>query len=178
MGECKMKNIKNFQPYLPENPIFGDEVLYLLSEDGQDWYAVQQEFELNSIKFEYDDTGEVVRFSQDISLLFPQGRSVVEIPLKVVSNLDLSQGRWRYDGKRIVPILQTQDDLISNANRQKQDFIQEATNVIAPLQDAIDLEIATEKETAALQEWKKYRVLLNRVDTSLAPNIDWPEKPE
>ncbi|HEM7175316.1 TPA: tail fiber assembly protein, partial [Providencia stuartii] len=24
---------------------------------------------------------------------------------------------------------------------------------------------------------KKYRVLLNRVDTSLAPNIEWPEKP-
>lgn len=23
----------------------------------------------------------------------------------------------------------------------------------------------------------KYRVLLNRVDTSLAPNIEWPEKP-
>ncbi|MDN0004869.1 tail fiber assembly protein [Providencia stuartii] len=33
------------------------------------------------------------------------------------------------------------------------------------------------KEAAALQAWKKYRVLLNRIDTSLAPNIEWPEKP-
>ncbi|HBE5013452.1 TPA: phage tail protein [Escherichia coli] len=44
-------------------------------------------------------------------------------------------------------------------------------------QDAVDEGIATKEETAALTEWKKYRVLLMRVDTSLAPNIDWPEVP-
>jgi hypothetical protein len=37
--------------------------------------------------------------------------------------------------------------------------------------------MATEEEMTALQEWKKYRVLLNRVDTSTAPDIEWPEKP-
>ncbi|WP_338282951.1 tail fiber assembly protein, partial [Escherichia coli] len=25
--------------------------------------------------------------------------------------------------------------------------------------------------------WKKYRVLLNRVDTSLSPDIEWPSQP-
>ncbi|EOZ2641109.1 tail fiber assembly protein, partial [Escherichia coli] len=25
--------------------------------------------------------------------------------------------------------------------------------------------------------WKKYRVLLNRIDTSTAPDIDWPTIP-
>ncbi|WP_163823132.1 tail fiber assembly protein, partial [Proteus mirabilis] len=29
----------------------------------------------------------------------------------------------------------------------------------------------------ALQKWKKYRVLLNRVDISTAPDIEWPQKP-
>ncbi|KIE64605.1 tail fiber assembly protein [Escherichia coli] len=29
-----------------------------------------------------------------------------------------------------------------------------------------------------LEAWKKYRVLLNRVDTSTAPDIEWPEIPE
>ncbi|EFC5427862.1 tail fiber assembly protein, partial [Escherichia coli] len=28
-----------------------------------------------------------------------------------------------------------------------------------------------------LAAWKKYRVLLNRVDTSLAPEIEWPQQP-
>ncbi|EKP6447356.1 tail fiber assembly protein, partial [Escherichia coli] len=27
------------------------------------------------------------------------------------------------------------------------------------------------------EAWKKYRVLLNRVDTSVAPDIVWPDEP-
>ncbi|HAJ0382442.1 TPA: hypothetical protein HL416_20690 [Escherichia coli] len=36
---------------------------------------------------------------------------------------------------------------------------------------------ATEEETTLLEAWKKYRVLLNRVDTSTAPDIEWPTVP-
>lgn len=46
-----------------------------------------------------------------------------------------------------------------------------------PLQDAVDLEIATEEERSLLEAWNKYRVLLNRVDTSTAPDIEWPANP-
>ena len=45
-------------------------------------------------------------------------------------------------------------------------YIQEFSEYIAPLQDAVDLEIATEEERSLLEAWNKYRVLLNRVDTS------------
>lgn len=41
----------------------------------------------------------------------------------------------------------------------------------------IDLEIATEEEISLLEAWKKYRVLLNRVDTSTAQDIEWPALP-
>lgn len=47
-----------------------------------------------------------------------------------------------------------------------------------PLQDAVDLNIATEAERQQLTAWKKYRVLLNRVDTSKAPDIEWPKAPD
>ncbi|EKD3398684.1 tail fiber assembly protein [Escherichia coli] len=40
------------------------------------------------------------------------------------------------------------------------------------------MEIATEEEKALLAAWKTYRVLLNRVDTSTAPDIEWPEEPD
>ena len=40
-------------------------------------------------------------------------------------------------------------------------YIQEFSEYIAPLQDAVDLEIATEEETLLLEAWKKYRVLLS-----------------
>ncbi|EPO1520873.1 tail fiber assembly protein, partial [Escherichia coli] len=35
----------------------------------------------------------------------------------------------------------------------------------------------TEEEASLLTAWKKYRVLLNRIDTSTAPDIDWPTIP-
>ncbi|EMY0612461.1 tail fiber assembly protein [Yersinia enterocolitica] len=44
-------------------------------------------------------------------------------------------------------------------------------------QYAVDKGIATEEESTALDEWKKYRVLLMRVDTSKAPDILWPPQP-
>ncbi|EOF5167250.1 tail fiber assembly protein, partial [Salmonella enterica] len=49
------------------------------------------------------------------------------------------------------------------------------TDKIAPLQDAVDLDEATDEEKARLLAWRKYRVLVNRVDTS---NPVWPDKPE
>ncbi|GAB1440122.1 hypothetical protein MASR2M36_29040 [Providencia sp.] len=72
----------------------------------------------------------------------------------------------------------TKEQLIAEAEYQKQALLNEATAEIAPLQDAVDLGIATDEERAQLRAWKKYRVILNRVDTSLAPDIDWPQKPE
>ncbi|UMS00139.1 phage tail protein [Escherichia coli] len=49
---------------------------------------------------------------------------------------------------------------------------------MAPLQDAVDLGIVAAEETSLLVVWKKYQVLLNRVDTSTAPDIEWPVIPE
>lgn len=71
----------------------------------------------------------------------------------------------------------SKEQLIAEAEQQKQSLLAESSNAIAPLQDAVDLEMATEAEITQLTAWKKYRVLLNRVDTSLAPDIDWPQKP-
>nr|ELR5201276.1 tail fiber assembly protein [Providencia rettgeri] len=71
----------------------------------------------------------------------------------------------------------SKEQLIAEAEQQKQSLLAEANNAIAPLQDAVDLGIATDEEKAKLTAWKTYRVLLNRVDTSTAPDIDWPQKP-
>ncbi|MDE9471055.1 tail fiber assembly protein, partial [Xenorhabdus bovienii] len=60
----------------------------------------------------------------------------------------------------------------------KQDRMRIARDKIAPLQDAVDLNIATDAEKSALTEWRRYRVLLNRVDCSTAPDITWPEQPK
>ncbi|WP_148097668.1 tail fiber assembly protein, partial [Trabulsiella odontotermitis] len=45
------------------------------------------------------------------------------------------------------------------------------------LQDAVDLDMATDDDVQSLTTWKKYRVLLSRVNPDDAPDIEWPEKP-
>ncbi len=66
---------------------------------------------------------------------------------------------------------------IREAEETKNSLMQVASEHIAPLQDAADLEIATEEEISLLEAWKKYRVLLNRVNTTTAPDIEWPVAP-
>ncbi|EAN5614673.1 tail fiber assembly protein, partial [Salmonella enterica subsp. enterica serovar Newport] len=63
---------------------------------------------------------------------------------------------------------------LREAEGTKNRLLQIASEKIAPLQDAVDLGIATDDEKAQLDEWKKYRVLVNRVDTT---NLVWPEQP-
>ncbi|WJV52955.1 tail fiber assembly protein [Prodigiosinella aquatilis] len=49
---------------------------------------------------------------------------------------------------------------------------------ITELTYAVDLELATDEEKTALLAWKKYVVLLSRINTTTAPDIDWPTVPE
>lgn len=66
---------------------------------------------------------------------------------------------------------------VAHAAGEKKRLIQEATLAIGILQDAFDLAESTDEEQVSLSVWKKYRVMVNRVDTSLAPACEWPEKP-
>lgn len=69
----------------------------------------------------------------------------------------------------------TPDEIQVEATAKKANLRSIADSEIAWRQDAVDAEIATDEESAALLEWKKYRVLLMRVDTE-AP--DWPTPPD
>lgn len=72
---------------------------------------------------------------------------------------------------------QTHEQLVTAAEQKKTSLRIAADSEIAWRQDAVDAGIATDEEVAALAEWKKYRVLLMRVDTSKAPDIEWPHQP-
>ncbi len=66
---------------------------------------------------------------------------------------------------------------IAASESRKSLLMDEASQKIGVLQDAVSLEMATDEEAAALPLWQKYRVLLNRLDMSAAPDITWPDKP-
>ncbi|HCL8255237.1 MULTISPECIES: tail assembly chaperone [Enterobacteriaceae] len=68
----------------------------------------------------------------------------------------------------------TQEELSAVAELRKANLRMRADSEINWRQDAVDAGVATEEETAALSEWKKYRVLLMRVDTEKPV---WPTTP-
>ncbi|TDB49011.1 tail fiber assembly protein, partial [Photorhabdus luminescens] len=67
---------------------------------------------------------------------------------------------------------------INEAKQKQAALLQQANETLSLLQDSVDLEVATDSEKAALLEWKKYRVLLTRVDVDQAPDVEWPEVPK
>lgn len=73
-----------------------------------------------------------------------------------------------------IPPLSAEQQIIQ-AEQKRTVLRSMADKEIAWRQDAFDAEIATAEETAALSEWKKYRVLLMRVDTAKPV---WPVNPQ
>ncbi|WP_200780839.1 tail fiber assembly protein [Klebsiella oxytoca] len=63
---------------------------------------------------------------------------------------------------------------VAVAEMQKKELITQASSVISILQDAVALNMATDEEKSRLTSLQAYRVLLNRVDTSLSPDVIWP----
>lgn len=80
------------------------------------------------------------------------------------------------EGKFTAPVVESKNVTLM-ASAMYTILMEEAANIIAPLQDAVDINIATEEEITRLAEWKKYRVLLSRINIQDAPDIEWPAKP-
>lgn len=95
-----------------------------------------------------------------------------------VTNMNPLPGvSYLYDGKVFTaPVYETQEPLFIATSR-KAAAMEEAAQAMAPLQDAVEVGMATDAEASLLTEWQKYRVLLNRVDVTTAPDITWPEAP-
>ena len=71
----------------------------------------------------------------------------------------------------------TKEDLIATTNSTKARLKAVADSEIDWRLDAVEGDYAEANEVAELAAWKKYRVLLMRVDTSKAPDIEWPMVP-
>jgi hypothetical protein len=69
------------------------------------------------------------------------------------------------------------EHLIKTNQALKIALINEANEKIAILQDIIDLDMQESDEEAQLKQWKKYRILVTRVDASDV-NAVFPKKPQ
>lgn len=76
-------------------------------------------------------------------------------------------------GAPIVPILSIESKNAILAAR-----LRDASIIVQNLQYAVDLEMATDEERLSLTAWKKYCVLLSRVDVQKTDMSEWPTMPE
>lgn len=138
-------------------------------------YVVCRNSKLTGWEYQADHRGETVWNTKTGQPL------QITVPGDYPANTTLYEPATPYDkwnGERWVTDVAAQKAAeIAQANATKAALITNASEEIAPLQDAVDLDMATGDEKARFDAWRKYRVLLTRVDTSSAPAIIWPEEP-
>ena len=163
--------------YIAKSPEMN--IVFLKDENGNDWYQWLKTLSKETLKVSYNpDSKEIIHFSYDASTIFPVNQIVVEVALENVPDDFTSAGEKALGGAfHFVDgaITAAPVDYEAEAQRNKLELLTQANNVIATLQDAVELNMATDEETANLHEWKKYRVLLSRVDV-IKPV--WPPLPE
>ncbi|ELF8888316.1 DUF4376 domain-containing protein [Salmonella enterica] len=105
-----MQNIKNFTRGNPKTAAqlaqaAHHRVMFLFSEDGQEWYECQKQFAPDTIKIAYDADGIIRSLSLDVSALWPDGLSVAEVPDTTANRRADISGRWGFDGTTIVDLM-------------------------------------------------------------------------
>ncbi|SAK88393.1 Caudovirales tail fiber assembly protein [Caballeronia temeraria] len=131
----------------------------------------------------YDASGALIAFYDTEDSPAPVGADVVDISNDLwLSLLEAqSQGKRLIRGEDGAPV--TADPLPPDAGQvltinsaRRDSLLATAALAIAPLQDAVDLDDATDEEAALLKQWKQYRVAVNRVDLTQWP-VQWPALP-
>lgn len=155
-------------------------VAYLISEEGDDWYVIRDSLtNPQTLKIAFQTDGVIRQQTYDAQGMFPENLSVAEVSKKSIPDdfPERVDGNWIFDGKKITSRVIPKPELIAQAEEIRAQLMAEANQKITPLQDALDLDMATDEELAQLNAWKIYRVLLSRIDVLIAPDIEWPEVP-
>jgi len=117
---------------------------------------------------------------QESPMEFEGGITPVEITGGTVASIGYSYSDGEFRSPPLTEEQQTQIEasaLQGNVSN-KEMLMSAASQKISVLQDAVDLDMATDDEAATLKLWKKYRVLLSRLDANTSDDVAWPEKPD
>lgn len=139
------------------------------------------------MKYYKDENNQIYGYENDVpefgsytevETLNEDGKTVIE---KVYPNITVKEGLIAITEEEADAFLAeldkpTKEQIKANNEATIKSLTQEATLKIDTIQDAIDLDMAEDGDADKLKKWRKYRVLLSRVDTSVE-NMELPEKP-
>lgn len=84
-----------------------------------------------------------------------------------------------WNGKKWVTDIEAQKAvLVADAEQEKARCLEEAKQQILMLERKVRLDMASVDDNERLTQWEIYSVRVADIETSLAPNVEWPEKPE
>ncbi|MFC4526429.1 tail fiber assembly protein [Dyella halodurans] len=138
---------------------------------------VQGGFVMEIIAPAFDSDGVEVqisdRFTPDIVAMLADVTKENPAPLPGYAAAE-ANGSWTFGV--YVPPAPTATEIVEQNTATMDSLLSQAALSIAPLQDSMDLGIATSAETSLLTAWKQYRVAVNRVDLTAWPAA-WPVHP-
>ncbi|MFY2037114.1 tail fiber assembly protein [Achromobacter xylosoxidans] len=112
---------------------------------------------------------------------------VVAVPYEAFAEFSLGtapDGKTRAVGDDGLPVWgdvpqPTYEQLAAATDARRDELLYVATMRIAPLEDAVELNLATAEEVDSLRQWKTYRISLSRISTQSGypSSIQWPEPP-
>lgn len=153
-------------------------VMWLYSEDGQNWYEVQKHFRVETLKVAYARDGGVACLSYDVSAINPIGLSVIEIENNTANRqIDLS-GYWFYrDGKFIF-------DYALKAEDERNILLSKVSSKAAEWEKDLLLRLISDEDRENLKEYRFYAKSLQAMEFSAITDktsynaIKWPVSPE
>lgn len=142
----------------------------------KDGFAVCRKTSLDGWEYVADHRGETVYDTET-------GQSVeITSPGEYADNVTTIAPSTPYDrwnGSEWVTDEEAQKSAQVVEAQQKKALLQaEAKSTISLWQTELQLGIISDDDKASLIAWMKYIQVLNAVDTSTAPDIEWPVKPE
>lgn len=143
--------------------------------EGKDGFVVCRTIADDSWEYLADHRGETVwntETGEPVEITLPGGYPAGTTTIEPATPYDTWDGeQWVTDEAAKIAAD------VKSAELKKAELLIMAGAIISPLQDAFELGIADNEESNLYDAWGKCRVLLNRVDPLLVPNIDWPEQP-
>lgn len=172
-----MQNFKNFKlaeptvsmlaKFMVDNEPPQEKPLFLVSEEGIDWYDAYQLFDDMTVKIMYDQNG-IIRsvvsepvpqrdYTYAASMFFPEGMSVAEIPGDLPEGFEIESATWVFDGETVYqsPELVEGKYLPINTDMRRA-LANTAAASIDALRSAIELERQRDGDAELLEAWKAY----------------------
>lgn len=145
---------------------------------GEAWegFAICRTFDLSAWEYLADHRGESVystKSGERVTISLPGSYPKDTTTLAPATPFD------KWNGSEWEPDVKAQHAAdVAEAERKKNALLTEATAIIAPMADAQAGGYIDDVDVPRLAEWQRYRYKLTKVDTSTAPDITLPPKPE